>query len=190
MLAPRWLGAGGPSLPWGAEALWRSHCCPCMWGLFGKWSWWAVPSVPGTLFNSGVLIAHTSGLTRKGELLNFTCSCELPNFKGSCNDKMFSVSWWRNLRSVLSFICWDSVTALKKSWHLKQIWSWYSLISSPIAQASSLPAGRSLAFEQDWNPDALRSRALRGFGLQWPPHRKPHDYASIKKDGLCLGLLL
>lgn len=62
---------------------------------------------------------------------------------------------------VFSFICWDPDIALKKWWHLEQIWSWYSLISSPIVQASALPAGGSLAFEQAWNPDALKTKALR-----------------------------
>lgn len=32
-----------------------------------------------------------------GFLLPFRCSCEFPNFKGSCDDKLLSVSQWRNL---------------------------------------------------------------------------------------------
>lgn len=48
---------------------------------------------------------------------------------------------------------------------------------------------RSLAFEQAQNSAALRFGALIGFVLQWPPQRKPHDYASTKSDGPSLGLL-
>lgn len=103
--------------------------------------------------------------------------------------------------SAVFFICWNPDIVLKKSQHLKQLWSWYSLISSPTVQASALQDGKGLAFEQAWNLDTLRSRALVRFGLWWTPQallgfhlrwtsqRKPHDYAFIKRDGPHLGLL-
>lgn len=107
--------------------------------------------MPGILFNSRILIALISGLMRKEESPTFRCSCEFPNFKGSRDDS--SLYCFLYISEEISLMRSSSPAGIltlfsKKSQHLEQLWSSYSLISSTTVQANALQDGKDLAFEQ------------------------------------------
>lgn len=80
-----WHHAGlvmGGCLQPAVQVVFGGSLLPLHVGLFGKWSWWVVPSMPGILFNTGMLIAHTSGLMRKGESPRLQVQLWIPLLQG------------------------------------------------------------------------------------------------------------